>query len=123
MNFSTSCLQILHGLDLFTRTAVVTGANTGIGFETARSLALHGCHVVLACRDLSKAEAAVGKIRSERANVRCTAMKLDLASLASVREFSSMVVCYLFSNKKLQNPIIAAFFSFWMSFNFLIFLF
>ena len=94
-NFSTSCLQILHGLDLATRTAVVTGSNTGIGFETARSLALHGCHVVLACRDISQAEAAAGKIRAEKAHVRCTGMRLDLASLESVTEFSCLVsLCF-----------------------------
>jgi short-subunit dehydrogenase involved in D-alanine esterification of teichoic acids len=90
-------MQILHGLDLNTRTAVVTGSNSGIGFETARSLALHGCHVILACRDISKAEAAAGKIRAEKAHARCTAMKLDLASLDSVREFSSIVSQIFFS--------------------------
>ena len=86
---STSSLQILHGLDLSTRVAIVTGANTGIGFETARSLALHGCQVILACRDLSKAEQAVGKIRSERGHARCSPLHLDLSSLSSVRTFAA----------------------------------
>jgi WW domain-containing oxidoreductase len=77
----------LHGLDLSTRVAVVTGANTGIGFEISRSLALHGCQVVLACRDFNKAEQAAGKIRSERSHSRCVPMKLDLGCLVSVRSF------------------------------------
>lgn len=86
---STSCMQILHGLDLSTRLAVVTGANSGIGFETARSLAMHGCKVILACRDQVKGEQAVGRIRSERANVCCQSMQLDLSSLSSVRLFAA----------------------------------
>ena len=43
------------------RTAVVTGANTGLGFETARVLAAHGAQVVLACRDLGRAKDAVAR--------------------------------------------------------------
>jgi NAD(P)-dependent dehydrogenase (short-subunit alcohol dehydrogenase family) len=63
------------------RLAVVTGANTGIGFETARMLAARGAIVVLACRDLDKATDAVARIGAAAHVVR-----LDLASLASVRE-------------------------------------
>ena len=88
LRFSTSALQILHGLDLSTRTALVTGSNTGIGFEIARSLALHGCTVILACRDMPKAEAAAGRIRKERANVKVWPMMLNLSCLSSVRQFA-----------------------------------
>lgn len=63
------------------RLAVVTGANTGIGFETARMLAARGATVVLACRDLDKAKDAAARIGAAVHVVR-----LDLASLASVRE-------------------------------------
>jgi NAD(P)-dependent dehydrogenase (short-subunit alcohol dehydrogenase family) len=74
------------------RTAVVTGANTGLGFETARVLAAHGAQVVLACRDLGRAEEAAVRIRSGSpapagaAPADLHAVRLDLASLASVRE-------------------------------------
>ncbi|MGW4394997.1 oxidoreductase [Amycolatopsis nivea] len=63
------------------RVAVVTGANTGIGFATARALAEHGTRVVLACRDARKAHDAASRIGPGAEVVR-----LDLASLASVRE-------------------------------------
>ena len=69
------------------RVAIVTGANTGIGLETARGLARAGASVVLACRDAEKAGAALANIRSsvERAEL-CT-LPLDLADLDSVEEF------------------------------------
>jgi NAD(P)-dependent dehydrogenase (short-subunit alcohol dehydrogenase family) len=68
------------------RTAVVTGASGGLGLETARVLAGRGATVVLACRDLDRAERAAGQIRAQagRADVRVT--RLDLARLASVRQ-------------------------------------
>lgn len=71
------------------RTAVVTGANTGLGFETARMLALRGAEVVLACRSTEKAEAAAHRIRSARADVRITVEPLDLSDLESVRDFAA----------------------------------
>ncbi|CAF4398471.1 unnamed protein product, partial [Rotaria magnacalcarata] len=52
----SNALQILYGIDLTNKTAIVTGANTGIGFEIARSLAKHGCQVILACRNMAKGE-------------------------------------------------------------------
>jgi len=70
------------------RTAIVTGANTGIGYETALALARKGAHVTLACRDLQKAEAAVERIASERPAGSVRARQLDLSDLESVRRFS-----------------------------------
>jgi len=67
------------------RIAVVTGSNTGIGFQAARVLAAHGATVVLACRDMAKAEAAADRIVTAAPKARVTAAHLDLASLASVR--------------------------------------
>ena len=70
--------------DLSGRVAVVTGANSGIGFRTAEAFATHGARVVLACRDLVRAERAVQRIGDARA----TSAGLDLASMSSVREFA-----------------------------------
>jgi NAD(P)-dependent dehydrogenase (short-subunit alcohol dehydrogenase family) len=68
------------------RTAVVTGANSGIGFETARVLAEHGATVILACRDVTRGEAAAARIGGPGP---VAVQHLDLGSLASVRTAAS----------------------------------
>jgi NAD(P)-dependent dehydrogenase (short-subunit alcohol dehydrogenase family) len=74
------------------RTAVITGANTGLGFETARVLAARGARVVLACRDLGRAKEAAARIHGGQTQAPGTppadvpVVRLDLASLASVRD-------------------------------------
>jgi protochlorophyllide reductase len=68
------------------RTAVVTGANAGIGLETAKVLAARGAAVVLACRDLERGEVAADSIRRETGRTNTRIVHLDLASQASVRE-------------------------------------
>ncbi|KAK9968549.1 hypothetical protein ABG768_002867 [Culter alburnus] len=73
----------LHG-----KTVVVTGANTGIGKATALDLARRGARVILACRDESRAQAAVTHIQMETGNKEVLYMHLDLASLKSVRSFA-----------------------------------
>ncbi|XP_018058915.1 PREDICTED: WW domain-containing oxidoreductase-like isoform X3 [Atta colombica] len=83
---SSTALAVLHGRDLRNKVALITGANTGIGFETARSLALHGCNVILACRDMKKANDAIRRIQQEKDIVNCIALEMDLSSLSSVRE-------------------------------------
>lgn len=67
------------------RVVVITGANTGIGYETAAVLAHRGAHVVLAVRDLEKGNAALSRIVAASPNADVTLQQLDLASLASVR--------------------------------------
>jgi NAD(P)-dependent dehydrogenase (short-subunit alcohol dehydrogenase family) len=66
------------------RSVVVTGANSGIGFQAARVLAERGADVVLAVRDVTRGEAAAGRMRGA-VQVR----RLDLADLASVRAFAA----------------------------------
>lgn len=67
------------------RTAVITGANTGLGFETAAALAAHGAHVVLAVRNLDKGKQAAARITEATPGAEVELQELDLTSLASVR--------------------------------------
>jgi NAD(P)-dependent dehydrogenase (short-subunit alcohol dehydrogenase family) len=64
---------------------IVTGANTGIGFEITRALAERGARVLLACRDHAKAEAAMAQIRHVTSGADLAFLPLDQADLASVR--------------------------------------
>ncbi|RCI09354.1 hypothetical protein L249_3744 [Ophiocordyceps polyrhachis-furcata BCC 54312] len=66
------------------KVAVVTGANAGIGFQTARQLALHGAKVYLACRGEKKAKEAISRLREEDPSEKLVWLPLDLASQASV---------------------------------------
>ncbi|MDZ7689046.1 MAG: oxidoreductase [Halobacteriales archaeon] len=70
------------------RRFVVTGANSGIGFEATKALARKGAEVVMACRSTERGEDAVGEIRSEVDYGELVVKELDLASLASVRDFA-----------------------------------
>lgn len=69
------------------RLAIVTGANSGTGFETARALAARGAEVVLATRSAGRAEAAIAAIRRDQPQARLRFEPLDLASQASVAAF------------------------------------
>ena len=79
--------DVLKGVDLKGRRALVTGVSAGLGVETARALAAHGAEVVGAARDLGKAEAATAQVRQQAAaGGGLELVALDLASLASVRD-------------------------------------
>jgi len=67
------------------RTAVVTGANTGLGYETAAALAAKGAHVVLAVRNLEKGEEAARRIEQATPGAQIQLQELDLTSLDSIR--------------------------------------
>lgn len=68
------------------RTAVITGANSGLGLATTRALAGAGARVVMACRSIARAERAAGRIRREVPGADLRILEVDLGSLASVRE-------------------------------------
>ncbi|GFS25742.1 retinol dehydrogenase 12 [Elysia marginata] len=72
----------LHG-----KTVVITGCNTGIGFETAKDLALRGGRIIMACRDMEKCEAAAKEIKDVTGNSNVLCKRLDLSSFDSVRTF------------------------------------
>uniref|UniRef100_A0A671MVH4 Retinol dehydrogenase 12-like n=1 Tax=Sinocyclocheilus anshuiensis TaxID=1608454 RepID=A0A671MVH4_9TELE len=73
------------------KTAIVTGANTGIGKETAKDLAMRGARVILACRDLLKAEQAAGDISRDVENANVVVRKLDLADTRSICDFAELI--------------------------------
>ena len=74
--------------DLAGRTAIVTGANSGIGFVAAEQLADHGAEVTLAVRDVARGEEAAERIVAARPHAKVEVQRLDLADLASVRQFA-----------------------------------
>ena len=69
------------------RVAVVTGANSGLGFETSLALARSGAHVVLACRSTERAAAAVERLQQQVPDADTEVLALDLSDLGSVRTF------------------------------------
>lgn len=74
--------------DLSGRTAVVTGANTGLGFQTALALSGAGAQVILTARSVSKGNMAAARIRAAHPEAPLTFALLDLASLASISDFA-----------------------------------
>lgn len=73
------------------KVAIVTGANSGLGFDVALELAKHGCRVIMACRNLEKAEAAKKRILEAQPNASMDVMHIDMADMESVREFAAEV--------------------------------
>jgi NAD(P)-dependent dehydrogenase (short-subunit alcohol dehydrogenase family) len=69
--------------------AVVTGANSGLGLHTAIGLARAGAQVVMGCRDAARGDAALAQVRAAVPDARAVVLPLDLADLASVREFAA----------------------------------
>ena len=74
------------------KTVIVTGANTGIGLETAVDMAERGARVILACRSEERGEKAAVKVQRRTGNGKVRYMHLDLASLKSIRSFADSVL-------------------------------
>ncbi|KAG8583664.1 hypothetical protein GDO81_008497 [Engystomops pustulosus] len=74
------------------KTVIVTGANTGIGKETALELARRGGRIIMACRDMGKCENAAREVRGKTLNHNVFAKHLDLASTKSIKEFAKNIL-------------------------------
>jgi NAD(P)-dependent dehydrogenase (short-subunit alcohol dehydrogenase family) len=77
-----------HHSSMNQKIAIITGANIGLGYETAKTLAKEGIKIIMACRNLVKAEVAKDKIIKKVPNAQLEMIHLDLNSLHSVREFA-----------------------------------
>ncbi len=71
------------------RVVIVTGANSGIGYETARALAEKGATVIMACRNIAKGNVAAQRLREDNPDGSIIEMCVDLADLASIRAFTT----------------------------------
>jgi len=82
-NWTTENMPNLSG-----KVIIVTGANSGIGFEAAKEFARKGAQVILACRNMQKAETALAELQSDVPNAQAEIMQLDLASQESIHAFA-----------------------------------
>ncbi|XP_033757384.1 retinol dehydrogenase 11-like [Pecten maximus] len=90
-------LQMVKGkctskADLTGKVAIVTGANSGIGFATTEDFARRKCRVIMACRSMERGEKARAKIVEKTGNTNVVVRKLDLGYMASVREFVDKIL-------------------------------
>ncbi|KAF3549182.1 hypothetical protein DY000_02009841 [Brassica cretica] len=86
---SSTAEEVTHGVDGTGLTAIVTGASSGIGVETARVLALRGVHVVMAVRNTVSGAKVKQDILNQVPGAKLDVMELDLSSIESVRRFAS----------------------------------
>jgi NAD(P)-dependent dehydrogenase (short-subunit alcohol dehydrogenase family) len=94
-----TALDVVAGVDLSGKTAIITGASSGIGIETARALASAGAEVILPVRDPSKGEATAADLRASIKGCRVRVAAMDLSDLDSVRRFAES---FLSENKPLH---------------------
>ena len=87
-NSSQQSSPNLSSPNLQGRTAIVTGANIGLGFQTALQLAQQGIHVILACRSKDRAEAALKKLQAALPNGSFEIMLVDMGNMDSIRAFA-----------------------------------
>ncbi|KAA0042608.1 short-chain dehydrogenase TIC 32 [Cucumis melo var. makuwa] len=86
---SSTAEEVTQGINGNGLTAIVTGASSGIGSETARVLALRGVHVIMAVRNVATGREVQKAIVKENPTAKVDTMELDLSSMASVRNFTS----------------------------------
>jgi NAD(P)-dependent dehydrogenase (short-subunit alcohol dehydrogenase family) len=92
------------------KVAIVTGANSGIGYETARALTQKGATVIMACRNMDKAKKAASQIRAENPSGEIEVMQLDLGDLDSVHTFADefknryILLNLLINNAGIMHP-------------------
>lgn len=77
--------------DLDGKIFIITGGNSGLGYQTARALSKRNAIVIIACRDLLKANEAIKNIRAETNRGKLTALELDLESFESIRAFCKVI--------------------------------
>src|SRR5882672_4245477 len=87
--FDSTAAEVVEGIDLSGKRAIVTGASSGIGVETARALASAGADVTLAVRDTDAGERTAADITATTANTAIHLGRLDLADQASVAAFAA----------------------------------
>jgi NAD(P)-dependent dehydrogenase (short-subunit alcohol dehydrogenase family) len=97
----TTTDEVLEGLDLDGRLALVTGASTGLGFETARALTAAGARVVITARTSAKVDDAVSRLRVATGVDAVSGGVLELDSLASIRAFADW-----FTSKHHELPLL-----------------
>jgi NAD(P)-dependent dehydrogenase (short-subunit alcohol dehydrogenase family) len=85
--FKSTAAEVIEGVDLTGKRAIVTGGSSGIGVDTAHALAAAGAEVVLAVRRLDAGEKVAGELRAATANPKVGVASLDLSDITSVRAF------------------------------------
>ena len=84
---TTSIPQIPADVDLSDQTVLVTGANSGVGFQSARLYAKHKARVIIGVRNVEKGEAAAQMIRDEFESAEIKVMKVDMESFEAIKTF------------------------------------
>ncbi|KAL2334738.1 hypothetical protein Fmac_015951 [Flemingia macrophylla] len=93
-SWSSTAEEVTEGVDGTALTAIVTGASSGIGAETARVLALRGVHVIMGVIDMIGAKNVKEAIHKETPTAKIDILELDLSSMASIRDFVSKFKSY-----------------------------
>lgn len=88
-NARSTALEVVKGISLDGKNAVVTGGASGLGLETSRALVSAGANVTLAVRNLYQGKTAVSELQSTYPNASVKVMHLDLADLATVSKFAA----------------------------------